>query len=233
MKTTFFSLIALLLLLPACSTVSPNQFTLYTSDCWNHIEVVKAGDIMPTLNSPCKKMVTLPAFEMPGEVEVKTRFRGDVKGTIVVDYLYSITDPLAFVQTAKFLLQSNTENDDNSASNGAIEQAENTVIEKHVRDVVREKTETMDAQNFNESAFETDIVTALNSTALRKIGIQISAPSVRVVFGPATETAIDAVSAQSLFESHGMKEVGQEILKAQAGKPEISVTVQPAAAPKE
>lgn len=83
MKTLFFGIIAAIFI-SACSTVSLNQYTLYTSDCWNRIEVVQAGDIMPTLNSPCKKIVPLPAFDMPGEVEVKTRFKNDVKGTITV-----------------------------------------------------------------------------------------------------------------------------------------------------
>ena len=106
----FFSIILGVIILfgvQSCATVSPNMHLVYTNDCWNHINVVKAGNIKPTLTKTCDKMIALPAYQMPGSVEVKTRFKNDVKGNISIDYLYEIENPLLYVAEAKFLLQSN------------------------------------------------------------------------------------------------------------------------------
>lgn len=206
----------------SCATVSPNMHIVYTNDCWNHVKVVKAGDVKPTLPTACDKMIALPAYQMPGNVVVKTRFKNDVKGQISIDYLYEITDPLVFVTGAKFLLQSNAQEDDYNKENTALELAENTITDKIIKDIVRGITENMDAANFNESEFEANLEKEVNRLA-RDRGTVLSAFSIKVDFGKQTEEAIDAASAFGLYKANDMEEVGKEIMKANAGKPEIII----------
>lgn len=224
MKNLFFSLMALftILLAQSCATVSPNMHLVYTNDCWNHVNVVKAGSIKPTLTKTCDKMIALPAYQMPGGVSVKTRFKNDVKGTITIDYLYEINNPLLFVEEAKFLLQSNIQEDDYNKENQALELAENTITDKIVKDIVRGMTENMDAANFNETQFESELDDAVNKISKGR-GTTMSAFSLKVDFGEQTEEAIDAVSAYGLYKANGMEEVGKEIMKANAGKSQLII----------
>jgi len=211
-----------LFLAQSCATVSPNMHLVYTNDCWNHVNVVKAGSIKPTLTKTCDKMIALPAYQMPGGVSVKTRFKNDVKGTITIDYLYEIDNPLLFVGEAKFLLQSNIQEDDYNKENQALELAENTITDKIVKDIVRGMTENMDAANFNETLFESELEKAVNKMSKDR-GTTMSAFSVKVDFGNQTEEAIDAVSAYGLYKANGMEKVGEEIMKANAGKSQIII----------
>lgn len=206
----------------SCGTVSPNMYILYTNDCWNHTTLAKSGDVMPQLETGCNKIVALPSYQMPGSVIVKTRFKNDVKGQISIDYLYQITDPLIFVTNAKFILQSNAQADDYNKENTALELAENTITDKIIKDIVRSITENMDAANFNESEFEANLEKEVNRLA-RDRGTVLSAFSIKVDFGKQTEEAIDAASAYGLYKANGMEKVGEEIMKANAGKPEIII----------
>lgn len=195
---------------------------VYTNDCWNHIKVVKSGDIKPKLPYTCDKMIALPAYQMSGSVKVKTRFNSDAKGVINIDYLYEITDPIKFVGNAKFLLQSDLQEDDYNKDNQAIELAENTITDKIIKDIVRSITEKMDANNFNETEFESNLETAVNKIASNR-GTSLSAFSIRVSFGKQTEGAIDAISANGLYKANNMEEVGKQIMIANAGKPQIVI----------
>lgn len=224
MKNYFVAIlvIAVCFLVQSCATVSPNMHLVYTNDCWNHISVVKAGGIKPKLYTACDKMIALPAYQMPGNVIVKTRFKNDVKGEIIIDYLYQIDSAILFVQNAKFLLQSNIQEDDYNKDNTALELAENTITDKIVKDIVREMTENMDATNFNESAFEDSLGISVN--VMGKVrGTSMSAFSIKIDFGNQTEEAIDAVSAHSLYKANDMEQIGGEIMKANAGKSQIII----------
>lgn len=187
---------------------------------------------MPQLNTGCNKIIALPAYQMPANVVVKTRFKNDVKGQITIDYLYEITDPLIFVTGAKFLLQSNIQADDYNKENQALELAENTITDKLIKDIVRQITENMDAANFNESEFEANLEKKANELSKSR-GTNLSAFSIKVDFGKQTEEAIDAASAYGLYKANGMEKVGEEIMKANAGKTEIVIPSNTAEAPKE
>ena len=215
-------LVFLVLVVSSCTRVSPNMHLVYTNDCWNHVKVVKSGDIKPKLPYACDKMIALPAYQMPGSVEVKTRFNNDVKGIIYIDYLYEITDPINFVGNAKFLLQSDLQEDDYNKDNQAIELAENTITDKIIKDIVRSITEKTDATNFNETEFESNLETSVNKVAANR-GTSLSAFSIRIAFGKQTEGAIDAISANGLYKANNMEEVGKAIMIANAGKPQIVI----------
>jgi len=72
-------LLALIALAAGCSKVPPNLHTIITRDCWNHYSLVKPGDLAPKLVAYCEKQIVLPAYQMPGQVEIVGRFKGDCK----------------------------------------------------------------------------------------------------------------------------------------------------------
>lgn len=234
MKNYFLAIlvIAVCILAQSCATVSPNMHVVYTNDCWNHIATAKSGDVKPKLYTPCDKMIVLPAYQMPASVVVKTRFKNDVKGTIIIDYLYQIDSAVLFVRNAKFLLQADIQEDDYNKENQALELAENTITDKLVKDIVRTMTENMDATNFNESLFEDSLEYDVNIIGKSR-GTSMSAFSIKIDFGDQTEEAIDAVSAHSLYKSNDMQEIGGEIMKARAGKSQIIIQQSPAETIKE
>lgn len=84
----------------------------------------------------------------------------------------------------------------------------------------------MDAANFNESEFEANLEKEVNRLA-RDRGTVLSAFSIKVDFGKQTEEAIDAASAYGLYKANDMEDVGKEIMKANAGKPEIIIQQEP------
>lgn len=221
-KLLILSISFVLILITSCTRVSPNMHLVYTNDCWNHINVVKAGSVKPKLPYACDKMIALPAYQMPGNVVVKTRFKNDVKGIISIDYLYEIVDPISFVKNAKFLLQADLQEDNYNKDNESIELAENTITDKIIKDIVRGLTENMDATNFNETEFETKLEKVVNDVAKSR-GTILSAFSTKIDFGTQTEEAIDAISAYSLYKANGMEEVGGKIMVANSGKPQITI----------
>ena len=218
--------LALVALAAACSTVPPNLHTIVTRDCWNHYTLVKPGDPKPRLNYTCEKQIVLPAYQMPGQVEIAGRFKGDAKATLIVDYLYEITDPLLFVSQAKFLLQSGLDDaDDYNTENKALELAENTITDKLVKDIVRDSLAKISIMDFDESAFE-NVLQTVSDKLSRTRGVTISAISLKIDYGPQTEQAKDAISAKGMYEAANAAELGEKIIAAQASKPEITITVE-------
>lgn len=90
----------------------------------------------------------------------------------------------------------------------------------------------MDATNFNESEFESELEKKVTLPSKER-GISMSAFSMKIDFGPQTEESIDAASAYGLYKANGMEEIGKEIMKANAGKSQIIINQEKPAEPKE
>jgi hypothetical protein len=217
--------VILMITFQSCSTTSPNVHTIVTNDCWNKYRLVKPGDFKPKLRRTCDKQVVLPAYQMPGSVEVMARFEGDAKAKITVDYLYEIKNPMVFVSQAKFILQSGLDDeDDYSVPNNQLELAENTITDKLLKDIIRDSLSNISIMEFDESKFESILQIASNKMCISR-GVSLSAISLKIEYGKQTEEAIDALSAKGMYESADEKELGDAIIKAKAGKPEINIQV--------
>ncbi len=226
MKKLFFALFGILALLQSCTpSVMPNQYVVVTANCWNTMSVIKAGSVPPRLMTPCDRKIILPAYNMDGEVVVSARFMGDVKGEIKIDYQYEIKDPIMFVGAAKFITSSQTDAEGNVDMN-TLEKAENSVIDKIAKDIVREYIPTINPIDIDEGRIESDLTPKINKV-LQERGILMSGISIDVDFKQQTEQALDAISAYNLYKNANLQDVGKEVIKAQAGKTEVTITQPP------
>ena len=200
--------------------VTPNEFVVVTADCWNHMEVISAGQVPPRMLTQCDRKIVIPAYLMDGETLIPARFQGDVKGILDLDYQYTIIDPIEFVTHAKFITSSGTD-EEGHVDHNTLERAENTVIDKTAKDVAREYIPTVNPVNIDEGKIESDIVPLINKRLLER-GIVMSGASINIEFGEQTEQALDAISALNLYKNAGSEEIGKEVIKAQAGRPMIN-----------
>lgn len=231
MKKLLFSLSLFSIIALSCTKVTPNQWMVVTSDCWQTSKVVKAGEVPPRLLTYCDQKIVLPAYLMDGQVKVQCRFKGDVKGTLNLDYQYEIIDPQAFIQAAKFITSAAT--DDNGLVDlNTLEKAENLAIDKIVKDVTREYIPTVNPIDIEESKIESDILEQVNKT-LSERGVKMIAPSCQIDFQSQTEVALDAVSAYNLYKNAGLERLGEGIITNQALKPEINIQMQTTPVPQE
>ena len=51
-------LLVIVALLSSClPTVTPNEYVVVTADCWNHFNVLKAGQIAPRMMTSCDRKI--------------------------------------------------------------------------------------------------------------------------------------------------------------------------------
>lgn len=222
MKNLIF--LSIIVFLSSCiARVTPNEFVVVTADCWNNMEVIEAGQTPPRLMTPCDRKIILPAYLMDGSVEVPARFQGDVKGLIKLDYQYEIKNPIQFVQSAKFVTSSQTD-EYGMIDHNTLERAENVAIDKIVKDIVRDYIPNVNPVDIEESRIEDDLVPVINKT-LESRGVFMSTVSVDIDFKEQTEQALDVISAYNLYKNAGIEGIGESVIANQAGKPEIKVEV--------
>lgn len=217
-KLIVFSI--LLTLLSCKASVNPNEWVVSTATCWNTMTVSKAGDAIPRLLSTCDRMVILPATEMSADVNCETKFAGRVAGQVNIVYQWKITDPIAFIQSAKSITSSATDSDHKIDPN-ALEGVENAVVDKMLVDLVREYTPNKEA-GLDEKTIETDINQAASSKFANR-GVSLYNMSVNVNFSPQTEEALDVISALKFYEQNGQLEIGKRVIEAKAGATKVYI----------
>lgn len=220
-QITIFPLLLILLLTACMPSVTPNEYVVVTADCWNHMRVVKAGEIPPRLLTTCDRKIILPAFLMDGQAIVPARFIGDVKGVVTIDYQYEIKDPIKFVSCAKFITSSKTD-ETGSINDKSLEKAENMVIDKITKDIVREYCQTVNPVDIDESKMEDELIVLINKK-LEDRGIVMTTPSIDNDFKPQTEEALDVISAFNLYKNAGLNNLGTTVIENQAGKTVINL----------
>lgn len=219
-----FIVASLLVAISSCKpSVNPNEWVVSTATCWNTMTVTRAGQPIPRLLSTCDRMVILPATEMVGDFNVETKFKNRVRGTINIIYQWRISEPIAFISSAKSITSAPTDSD-NKIDPNALESVENSVVDKMLMDIIREYTPDIEAGDVDEMKIERD----LNDLAKKRInrGIEFSGMSVNVNFSPQTEEALDVLSALRFYESNNELEFGRKIIEAKAASANINVNTQ-------
>ncbi len=207
--------------LPSCDYAHANVTTLITQNCGVNWQVIKAGESIPkSMANPCFYKITIPDYPMQGESRFKIMFKGNVLADIDISYNYTIIDPVAFIHEAKYLGKSNVNSEDNSNKSAGFEMAENTVIDKRIKDVARSLLTNEDVVDFSPSDFEDKLVPKVNEM-LKKLGVQIDYLSFVPVFEEQTHQAIDVATAIKIYESKGMRAEGISIITAKAGAAKI------------
>lgn len=164
------------------------------------------------------------AAVMQGNSKFVTNLADRVRATTIIDYDYSIVDPLAFINQAKYLGKANAEVDSDGALNPKeFETAENMVIDVRIKDVAKEIFLKEDIVELDQSELETKLLSSVNKV-LEKLGVQLNFITLTFNLDTQTREAIDVATAMKIYESKGLSELGKKIMEARAGSNKIIVT---------
>jgi hypothetical protein len=224
MRKYSLTIILALTISQACDYAHSNVQTLITDDCGVNWKVIKAGESVPKRIGVCAYKVTIPDYPMQGESKFRTAFKDRVLANIEVTYDYSIIDPIAFIGEAKYLGKANTDSDDSSNSSAAYETAENSVIDKRIKEVTRDLLIQEDIVEFSQADFEDKLLKAVNGL-LKTKGVNLNFLSFVPIPEEQTRLAIDVVTASKIYKAKNLEEVGKAVSTARAGATKVEVIV--------
>jgi hypothetical protein len=213
----------------ACSYAKSNQQVVVSNDCGKKWELIQAGESVPKgIGNPCFMKVVIPNFPMQGESRFITNLKDRVRAQVHIDYDYSIIQPLAFIQQAKFLGKANSDADDPDAlDTKTFEGAENMVIDKRIKDVAKSIFLTEDIVELDQSEMENQLLLASNKI-LEPLGVSLNFITLTFELDEQTRQAIDVSTAMKIYESRGLQEVGKQVMVSRAGASKITVQAQDA-----
>lgn len=209
----------------SCDRAQANVQTLISNDCGVSWELIKPGEVIPKRVGACALKTTIPGFPMVGESHFKTTFANNVKAQIDMDYEYVIIDPVVFITDAKYLAKTNVDGDDVSANDSRFESAENSIIDKRIKDISRDLLGNLDIVDFDQSEFEDKLLEAVNKS-LESRGVRINFISFVPEPSEQTAQAIDVATAWRIYESKHLEEVGKQVISNKAGANRIIIQSQ-------
>lgn len=216
--------VSLMFFFMACSRSQANVQTLVSDDCGASWTLIGVGERIPSRVTPCELKTTLPTSPMNGTSVFKTSFANKVKATISMDYEYMITDPVKFITSAPYLAKTNSDPDDVSANNSRFESAENSIIDKRIKEISRDLLLEIDIVDFDQAEFEDVLLEKVNEMMQADRGIYLNYISFVPVPTEQTEQAIDICTAMRIYESKNLQEIGARVMEAKAGASNITIT---------
>ncbi len=207
----------------SCDKSQANVQTLISNDCGQTWKVIPVGNVIPKRITTCELKTTLPSSPMTGQSNFKTSFKNQVLTDIKLDYEYEIIDALLFITNAKYLAKSNSDGDDVSSNSSRFESAENTIIDKRVKDISRNLLENIDIVDFDQSDFENSLLDAANKQ-LSTRGVRINFISFVPIPSEQTAQAIDVATAWRIYDSKGLQEIGKTVMANRAGANKIIIS---------
>jgi hypothetical protein len=220
MKNVMFLFVLSILASSCMSRVNPNEWVITTTNCWNSINVQKAGQVVPRMITTCDRAIILPATDLAAELNCETKFKNKVAGSVSITYMWRIVEPDLFVKSAKSIVSSPTDTD-HRVANEAIEQIENQSVDKFVIDAIRSLTPDMTA-GIQELEFEKVLEEKIQDF-MDSRGVDCHSFSVNINFGPQTEQALDVISAIGFYKSAGEEEFGRQVILNQAQSSKVVV----------
>ena len=216
----------LLVALTSCDYAQANVNTLVTDDCGVTWKLIAAGKSVPKgVANPCFYKVTIPDYPMQGDSRFKVVFAENVLASLDVSYDYTITNPMSFIQEAKYLGKTN------SAEVGTqFEAAENTVIDMRIKDAVRGRLSKEDVVTFSPSDFEDLLLPELNKL-LQPRGVTVNFLSLVPVYDEQTAQAVDVATAMKIYTSKNLEKLGEQVIANRAGASKVVVENQITPAP--
>lgn len=216
----------LLLIIPffqACNYAKSNQQVLISDDCGVVWKKIDAGESVPkgTMN-PCYVKVVVPNYPMQGESKFVSNFAEKVRATIHIDYDYSITNGLSFIKQAKSLGRGNSDADDDLANSSAFESAENSVIDKRLKDVTKRILQQENIVDADQADLESVIQVEANKI-LEPLGVSLNFITLTFDLDEQARQAIDVATAMKIYESKNLTEVGKSVMAARAGATKIAI----------
>lgn len=199
--------------------------TAISDDCCTTWRVIPTGNTVPARVGVCALKVTVPNYPMAGDAQFRTSFQNDVLVNISVGYEYAIEDAQVFLTEARYLGRQNYQGDGEYNAASRHESAENTLIDRRIRDITSEMLGAANIVNFDQAAFEGLLLDRINA-ALRPRGVQLAALSFVMTPDDQTRQAMDVASARQVYASVGLAELGDDVIIARAGAPRIVVEAQ-------
>jgi hypothetical protein len=216
-------IVGVIITLQSCSYAKSNQQVVVSTDCGVTWTKINAGEAVPKSGiNACYMKVVIPNFPMQGESRFITNLKDKVRTVTHIDYDYSIIEPLAFIKQAKFLGKANTDADDEDAIGSNFEGAENMVIDKRIREVVKSLFVDEDIVELNQSDMEDNLLAECNKI-LEPFGVKLNFITLTFDLDEQTRQAIDVATAMKIYRSRGIESIGLEVMKARAGATKIIV----------
>ena len=212
--------------LTSCDYAQANVNTLVTDDCGVTWKLIAAGKSVPKgVANPCFYKVTIPDYPMQSDSRFRVVFAENVLASLDVSYDYTITNPMSFIQEAKYLGKTN------SAEVGTqFEAAENPVIDKRSKDAVRGRLSKEDVVTFSPSDFEDLLLPELNKL-LQPRGVTVNFLSLVPVYDEQTAQAVDVATAMKIYTSKNLEKLGEQVIANRAGASKVVVENRIAPAP--
>lgn len=216
-------IVGVIITLQGCSYAKSNQQVVVSTDCGVTWIKINAGEAVPKSGiNACYMKVVIPNFPMQGESRFITNLKDKVRTVTHIDYDYSIIEPLAFIKQAKFLGKANTDADDEDAIGSNFEGAENMVIDKRIREVVKSLFVDEDIVELNQSDMEDNLLAECNKI-LEPFGVKLNFITLTFDLDEQTRQAIDVATAMKIYRSRGIESIGLEVMKARAGATKVVV----------
>lgn len=222
------TVITLAVIFAGCARTPSNVHVISTTDCGAHWEKLDVGAAVPNhTGNPCGYTTALPNWPMAGGTQFKTQFDKKVLSNAKLSYSYAITDPVAFVNEARYLGKMGGSLEISAETTGdRYEMAENIIIDKMLREVTTELTRSKDVVDANPAEIE-DAILSKARTILEKKGVVLSDLALVIENDEQTRLAIDSATAIRVYEAAGIKEVGQGVIIARAGATQITISNNP------
>lgn len=217
--------VLVMLALAGCNRTPSNVHVLSTDNCGAKWEKLLVGSTVPKhTGNPCGYNVALPNWPMAGETQFKTQFSKKVLSTAKMSYIYSITDPLLFINEARYLgkMGGSLELSADTVGN-RYEMAENIIIDKMLREVTTDMTRNLDVVDANPAEIE-DAILKHAQGILEKKGIALGGLALIVENDDMTRMAIDSATAIRVYDAAGIRSVGEAVIAARAGATNIQIT---------
>lgn len=224
LRRLWASILFLVPLLYSCSYAKSNQQVVVSSDCGMTWSKINVGDAVPAgTGNRCFMKVVMPSFPMQGESKFVSNFKEKVRANIHIDYDYSIIEPLSFIKQAKYLGSANKDADANDALDAsAFETAENSVIDKRLREVVKSLLINEDIVESDQAELENIVQTEANQT-LEPLGVRLNFITLTFDLDEQTRQAIDVATAMKIYQTKSLDDVGKAVITARAGATKVTV----------
>jgi hypothetical protein len=229
-KTILLGAALATLALAGCDRAISNMETLISDDCGQSWKEIPPGGAVPARVGVCALKVTIPSYPMAGEARFRTSFANRVMADTTIGYEYTIVDGKKFLTEARYLGRQNSDGDgaDNSASK--YESAENTIIDRRIREAVTTALINQDIVDFDQGKSEDALLAAINES-LAERGVELASMQLVVTPDNQTRQAMDVVSARRVYASASIPELGDQIIVARSGASQISVNNSSATTP--
>lgn len=224
MKKLLLPLLAFSLIAAGCARTPANVHVISTTNCGVQWSKLSIGDTVPKhTGNPCGYNTALPNWPMAGDTQFKTQFAKGVLSNAKLSYSYAITDPIAFVNEARYLGKMGGSLEISADTTATrFEMAENIIIDKLLREVTTELTRDLEVVDANPAQIEDAIFKGAKDT-LDKKGVTLSDLALVIENDEQTRLAIDSATAIRVYDAAGIRKVGEQVIAARAGATQIRI----------